>query len=854
MAFAPTDPNFRLPTDVRPLEYRAQLKLHHEQRSFEGVMQLVLKREAAGTDLVLHAVDLDIQEAAIQAGGQISRAEIQRYEPSGTILLRFPGPMPAGESTIELKWKGQYNQGLRGLYLTGNVAVTQFEAADARRVFPCFDEPAFKARWTLTLTAPENLAVLANQRLLKDSTKEGWRTHEFETTELLSSYLVAFACGDFVEAGKGRAAGIEVRTFCAREKTALAAFGQKVAEEVLPRLQEYFGLPYAFGKVDQIGLMDFGAGAMENAGLITYREQALLSDPKTSSLAAQKRIAEIITHELAHQWFGNWVTMVWWDDLWLNEAFATWMAYKIADPWRPEWRIWLDFNVGRAGAMNMDSLESTHPVRSEVHNANEATEAFDLITYEKGGAVLRMIEAFLGEVPFREGIRAYMKSFARSNAVADDLWNALSKSSNQPVLELANAWIRKGGHPMVCVELTPKGVRLSQERFFLERSKSSSSSSDELWPVPMVIRYEDAKGVHVHRLLFREKESEISLPMDGRPKWLVGNAQSTGFYRVKYSDALLTGLKSHLSQLETSERVSLIQDQWALVKSGRSEVEAFLDLLTGFSGENEYAVLDDLVARLALIRHRLVADEQIPAFERFVQKLLGAQLAQVGWESSAEESQDRKLHRAAVIRGLGVVGRSPEVLQGGKDRILKVLAGNKSALEANLHDSVLIALVRVGDAALFDRVLQAYQAETDPTFQRQYLQALAAFEAPELIAKAQGFVWSSTVRTQELPSYLNAVLANPVGASGFWTQLQTRWPELFKRLDNAPALVRYSVEAFGQLRERRQLEQLVDILRKHPLEEARVSSKQTVERLTQDVDLRERLMPRVSSWLSRSAS
>ncbi len=267
---------------------------------------------------------------------------------------------------------------------------------------------------------------------------------------------------------------------------------------------------------------------MENVGLITFRETVLLLDLKTASLDVQKRVAEVITHELAHQWFGNWVTMVWWDDLWLNEAFATWMAYKIVDAWRPEWRLWLDFDVGTASAQHLDALRSTHPIRAEVRNADEATESFDVITYEKGGAVLRMIEGFLGADRFRDGIRAYMKKFGQKNAVADDLWAALSEASGQPVVELANAWIRHEGFPLVSVALDGHRLTLTQRRFFSE----PGVSAEGLWPVPMVLKFADEAGVHEQRVLFRDAKTELSLQAKGKVRWVVANADNSGFYRV----------------------------------------------------------------------------------------------------------------------------------------------------------------------------------------------------------------------------------------------------------------------------------------------------------------------------------
>ena len=306
-----------------------------------------------------------------------------------------------------------------------------------------------------------------------------------------------------------------------------------MARAALPRLEDYFGLPYAFGKLDQVGLPEFEAGAMENAGLITYREVALLLDPATASLAQRKRVAEVVTHELAHQWFGNLVTMTWWDDLWLNEAFATWIAYLVVDDWRPDWRVWLEFDQGKASALALDALRSTHPVHAPVRTVAEATEAFDLITYEKGGAVLRMLEGYLGRERFRDGIRLYMRRHARGNAVAADLWRALGEASGEPVLELAEAWIDAPGFPVVSASLDGATLRLSQRRFF---SRPGDAEAGARWPVPLVLRYAAGGQVRERRLVLREATATVTL--EGPPDWLVANAGATGFYRVALDAAL----------------------------------------------------------------------------------------------------------------------------------------------------------------------------------------------------------------------------------------------------------------------------------------------------------------------------
>src|SRR2546421_9834629 len=525
--------NFRLPTDCKPVRYSAHLAPDLAKGTFEGRMELEVRLQAPRREIHLHGIGLDVKRARARVQDRALKAAIAADAESETITLRFDEELPPGNAMLDLAWSGNFSPGLRGLYRAGPLAVTQFEAADARRVFPCFDEPAFKARWNLQLVGlPDGLTALSNGAVIKDQKEPGGgRTVQFAGTAPLSSYLVVFCIGELASSPEKKARAYPVRTWAVPQKQALTAFGQEVACAVLPLLEDYFGQPYAYGKVDQVGVPDFEAGAMENAGCITYREVALLLDPKTAPLNIQKRVAEAITHELSHQWFGNLVTMVWWDDLWLNEAFATWMAYKIVDRWKPGWRVWMDFEVGKGAALHLDALKSSHAIRAEVRNAEEAGESFDAITYEKGGAILRMVEAWLSEDRFREGIRLYMRRHREANATADDLWGALADASGEPILELANAWIRQVGYPLVSVATRGRKVTLRQRRFFSD-PEARENGSPTRWLVPVVLRIGTGSGTQERRELIRSPEQEIDLGME--PSWVLGNAGARGFYRVAY--------------------------------------------------------------------------------------------------------------------------------------------------------------------------------------------------------------------------------------------------------------------------------------------------------------------------------
>lgn len=852
------DRAFRLPVDVRPLRYHAEVVVDLAARAFRGEITIAVTSEQAAREIVLHGLGLAVSRATVEAGPpatgapgttpdrRVQELAVREVAVSETLVLTPPEPLPPGEALLRLSWSGRFCDGLRGLYMAGpDLAATQFEAADARRVFPCFDEPGFKAPWQVTIEAAAGLAILANSPVEATEDLGATRRVRFAETPPLPTYLVAFVVGRVAQAATGHAGVVPVATWAVPAKLELAAFAQEAAVESLPRLEQYFGLPYAFGKMDQLGLPDFEAGAMENAGLVTYREVALLLDPAVASLAQQKRVAEVVAHELAHQWFGNLVTMTWWDDLWLNEAFATWMAYVVVDDWRPAWRVWRSFDQGKAAALALDALHSTHPIQSVVRTVAEATEAFDLITYEKGGAVLRMIERFLGPEPFREGVRLYMRRHERGNSVAADLWRALGEASGQPVSALAEAWLGRPGFPVVHARLEGTTLHLEQRRFF---SRPGEREPGALWPVPLVLRY-GVKGVVVEQRFLLEGET-ASVPLQAAPEWLVVNGGATGFYRVAVDGFLLAALAGHASILEAAERIQLLSDEWALVRAAEREVTTFLDLLPAFGSEADYAVLDELVGRLSAIEYRLVADADRPAFAGFVRDLLRQQLERTGWDAAPDEGDEMKLRRAALVRALGVVARDADVAAAATTRLERFLAGERGALEANLQDSAVTMVARTGTAERFDQFRALFAQETEPAFRRRWLLALAAFEDAGLAARAQDLLMSGEIPLQDWAHFASALLANPMARGPFWTRLRADWADVVERLAGAPMVLRRVVECMGNLTTATALEEARAHLASHPVEAARQAAEQTLERLAEDVALRERAEAAIGRWLA----
>ena len=808
-------------------------------------MELEVRLDAPRREIHLHGVGLEVGRARVRVQDRTFKAIPSADSESETITLRFEEEVPRGSAILDLAWSGKFSPGLRGLYRAGPLAVTQFEAADARRVFPCFDEPAFKARWNLQLVGvPDGAVALSNGRVVKDQKEPGGgRTIQFSETPPLSSYLIALCIGELASSAEEKARAYPVRTWAVPQKQALTAFGQDVAIAVLPLLEDYFGQPYAYGKVDQVGVPDFEAGAMENAACITYREVALLLDPKTAPLNVQKRVAEVITHELSHQWFGNLVTMVWWDDLWLNEAFATWMAYKIVDQWRPKWRVWMDFEVGKGAALHLDALKSSHPIRAEIRNAEEAGESFDAITYEKGGAILRMIEGYLGEEKFREGIRLYMRRHREANATADDLWAALAESSGQPILELANGWIRQTGYPLVTLAEEGGKLRVSQRRFF---SDPQAAPEPTAWLVPLVLRVDGRE----RRVLLRSPEETIDVGPSG---WVLGNAGARGFYRTAYEPDLLRRLIRALPELRPEERMALVSDQWALVRANATKLDGFLELLAGLKTEEDHSVLDEVIGRLAWLEHRAVSEADRPSLQGFIAKLFASAGADLGWDSTAGESDERKLRRSAVLRALTLVARDPGAIADANRRYQRHVARSPEAIDPNLLDIVVSAAARGADEKRFAEIQERARTELDPAAKRRFLHALAMVEEPRLVQRAVDLALDPFVQMQDFASYLGTLLANRATRDAAWGLVQSRWEEVRKKGDS-PMILRRLVEALGSLPERRHLEQVEKFLAAHELSPARQAVAQTLERLRADVALRERLQPELASYLRSKRS
>jgi len=851
----PTLRPHRLAPDVRPTEVDVHVSLDPQSdAAFEGEVVHRLRLDKRRRSLELHADDLAVTAPVVEVAGRRLRGRLVKHPERETLEVQLSETLPPGEATLRLAFRGKLRGDLRGLYAAQSgerrYAFTQLEAPDARRFFPCFDEPAMKARFRLSVTTATHNTVLSNNPVEKiEPLGRGRKTVHFRRTPPLSTYLLALAVGELVASEPVHCGETEIRVWHVPGKEKLVRFGLEAARETLARLEAYFDLPYPYDKLDLVAVPDFEAGAMENAGAVFFRETLLLVDPETATLQEKKRAAEVICHELAHMWYGDLVTMAWWDDLWLNEAFATWMAFHVVDAWKPEWKMWNDFQHHRAAALGLDALSETHPIYVKVRTPNEATQNFDLITYEKGASVVRMIERFLGAETFREGVRRYIRAHQEGNAVAADLWGALAEASGQDVEPVVRAWIEQAGFPLLRLRRAERDgrswLRFEQSRFL---SNPSARTNGSLWPIPWVGRVAAGESTRTVRQLLTRRRGEIELPVRG-PRFVYGNAEEGGFYRPLHDESELAALAGALEALAAVERMGLVGHQWAAARAGFAGVASFLDLALAFTKERDPDVLLALRTPLELCARsagRSLGAEAEASIRGRVARAFGDAFAVIGWEPGPRESDDERLRRAALLGLVGELGEAPELLAEARRRCEAFLADRRS-LEPNLADPVVTLGARVGDAALFERFLAASHEAATPQDQRRFLLALGGFTEPALIDRALELTLSDRVGTQDVALLLARLVSNRAASVRAWAFWQRRWSKLRRRMP--PMLVTRPIEALPALGTRTHRREVAAFFRANPVPTGGRAVKQTLEQFDLNLAFDERAAPALAGWL-----
>ncbi len=832
----------RLDPGVRPTHYDLSLQVDPEVgRQYRGEVAIRIEVDRSRRAVELNAADLRIAAARVEVGERSLPAQVVWRPERERAELRFREAIPAGPALLRLRFSGRLRRDLRGLYGARaggrRYAFTQLEAADARRFFPCFDEPSMKARFNITVTTARTHAVLSNAPALRVTRgSKGQKTVHFAETPPLSTYLVALAVGELEASRSVRLGKTPIRIWHVPGKRHLTAFALEAGRECLARLEQYFALPYPYAKLDLVAVPDFEAGAMENAGAVFFRETLLLLDPETATLGERKRAAEVICHELAHMWYGDLVTMSWWDDLWLNEAFATWMAFQVVDRWKPEWKMWHDFQHYRSAALRLDALRHTHPIHTPVRTPAEATANFDLITYEKGASVVRMLERYLGPSAFRKGVRRYIRRHRESNTVAADLWQALSEASGQPVEAVVRGWIDQEGYPVVSVRSARTEGRsvlhLRQQRF---RAAPKAEPGRQRWPVPWVGRVAPPRGrARTERALVTGARHRVDL---GRTalRFVYGNADEGGFYRPLHAPRDLAALVENLERLTPVERMGLVDHQWALARAGRVPVQGFLELLAALGAEPDPDVLLALRGPLGLLEDRLAvaAGGDVPARLRDrVAEIFGPALLEVGWKPARGEAVETGLRRAALISILGEVAEWPPVIEAAVQRFEAYRLEPRS-LDPNLADAVVTLAARHGDAARYRAVAAAVESAATPQERRRFQFALADFRAPSLVDRTLARCLSPRVPTQDVAFVVARLLANRDGRERTWRFVKRRWPALSKRMP--PMLATRLIEATPALGGSAHRRDVAAFFRAHPLPAGGRSLEQALERFDLDI-------------------
>ena len=821
-------PVARLSQHVRPATIDLHFELDPNQKTFRGTARYALQLDKRSRKLELHAADLRVSAVRLRLGANTLKARVETRPESETVVFHFDRLLPAEPVRLELNFRGRVRNDLRGLYRSVDEKepwlATQLCPTDARRFFPCFDEPGIKARYRIRVTTPRKQSVISNAPIQFEENAEGGRkTVHFEMTPPLSSYLVAVAVGPFEASSRLMSGSTAIRVHTLPGRQALATFARETAAESLTRLERWFDMDHPYPKLDLLALPDFAFGAMENAGAVFFRDSILLLDADEASQDDLKRAAETITHELSHMWFGNLVTMAWWNDLWLNESFATWMAYEIIDSWQPGWQIWLDFAHRRENALEVDALASSHPIAPRIRSAEEAHENFDAITYTKGASVLRMLAGYLGHDLFRDGIRLYIRRHREDAATASNLWAALGEVSGVRVEEIISPWTLQTGYPLVSLQRQErKGrrvIELAQERFLALPARKRKTEKTALWSIPWVgrvgqVHADDARAL---RHLFAKSRDRIASQGTER-MWIYGNADEAGFFRVEHGESEREDLLANLSSLSPLERIGYVGHQWALARANRIPIASLLDLVAALGAEEDPDVLFGIESVLSRLGQRLAASRG-PGVEArlraWVAVHFGGQIDRLGLEATPDDDERRRLRRARIFSIVGYFARVDAVCRECVSRCAHHFSTGEP-LPTELSNEIIRIAASLGGESLHRMLCESTRDATTPQARRRTLFALAEFDQPKMLrASLVASLDVSLAPAPDRAALLEALLARPATAPATWRHLQKVWPRLEKQMP--PILLAQLAGATADALPHTSAIEIRDFFKRHPL-------------------------------------
>ncbi len=776
----------RLSRVVVPTRYDLLVETDADAERFSGEVAIALDVEDPTSTITLHARELDVTFAGVEQGGRSFDGSLTIVAESERVVIEIAAPLAPGPATLRLQFGAPVSHGLLGYYRSTYtdasgaprvLAATQFEAPHARRAFPCFDEPEFKAVFAVTLVVADGLLAISNgPEIARESLGDGRVRVTFAPTIPMSTYLVAWVVGPLELTEPVDAGGVAVRVAHVPGKEHLTGFALDIGAFAIRFFAEYYGIPYPGEKCDLVALPDFSFGAMENLGCVTFRETRLLVDPERSTLSERTDAALTIVHEIAHMWFGDLVTMKWWNGIWLNEAFATFMEHLGVDAYRAAWKTWDDFALGRSVALDIDALSNTRTVEYDVHTPEDADGMFDVLTYQKGGSVLRMLERWLGADAFRAGVRAYLDRYQLDNTETTDLWDSLESATGQPVRQIMDSWIFQPGFPIVNARRSGERVTLSQQRFsYLSGARGlDGARGPERWSIPVRARVEEEGRSETRSLLLAGDDIEMDVPAGAR---VVLDAGGEGFYRVGYPPdwrAELLGAGS----LRPLERFSLVDDCWAAVLAGQAPAHELLALAHQLRGEDDLVVWRVLVSVLRGVS-RLVDGDALARLRVEAGDVLAPVFRRLGWDASTGEEERTHQLRGVVLDAVGTLVEDPGVIGRARETY------GASSVDPDVAAACVGIVAGAGDDALFDDFVARSAAASTPQEQLRYLYALGAFPTEALVLRAIELAMSDAVRPQNGPFMIQRALRNRDHGPAAWVAVRDQWAEVRARFSGS---------------------------------------------------------------------
>ncbi len=840
----------RLSRQVLPESYRISLKPDLESFTFSGEETININIFKPTKTIVLHSKELEIVTAEVlikfsetkqtkstfrHKPNQIWTSKIQYNERTETVALLFPKSIACGKAQLRLVFRGVLNDKLRGYYRSSfthngikkHLATTQFEATDARRAFPCFDEPNMKAVFHVSLVVPKAHTAISNT--LPSVVREheaGLKVVSFAPTPRMSTYLLAFISGELEHIQKKSKTGVIVRVFTTKGKLKQARFALEFAVKTLEFYEKYFEIKYPLPVLDLIAVPDFMSSAMENWGAITFREVAILIDDTHSTVATKQMVGMVIAHEIAHQWFGNLVTMDWWTHLWLNEGFASYMEYVALEKIAPEWQMWTQFvRLDYATGMSKDELLSTHPIEIEVRHPDEIDEIFDDISYRKGSSVIRMLAEYLGTEIFRKGLVAYLKHHSYKNATTKDLWQSLEKVSGKPVQKIMNAWTRQSGFPLVSVIQSNGKNHLTQKRYLVNPNSAKKKHLRVLWPIP--ISTSNSTGNPSSMLLLKQSQAVSEKFLQGKL-----NTNETGFYRVKYSELELKTLALKITKRELSvlDRWGVISNAWSLCMAGELSTQSLLELCSAYSKETDYTVYSTMLAGVLKLASLHISEKWHKHLDSYIVRLLEPSIKRLGYSKKVDEAHGDTLLRGQVLLVAGTHG-SKTAIAFALAEFKKLLRGGLGAVPADIRASVYALLAYVGGEPEFQYFKKLYMETKLQEEKDRIARAMCSFRQKSLVKKALEFGFGKEVRAQDSWRFCAVAGMHSTSHRVLWQFLKNNWAKILEVYGNGGHLLARSVQSLSNVHDKNIYKDMQKFFDTHPKPGAERALLDTLEQI-----------------------